>query len=400
MKYEKKWVKKKIKKKVKKLVEKSISKSLFILVIWKYLQDIVYKKKFINWADIHLSWLFLKTNVELDFSIKYFISFSLSYLDEEEIEHTSHENEEGSDLILPYSLESSPISFSFLVSSNWVSRVTSLVTECIKSNFSLVQRMFFKLEMLYQYWSYLLRKTVQTKVINLFSNTLDVKRSPNKYRERLIRSSGQVRVTLFFYNFNKAFFKKFLSLRQLLWGMHTKQTRTKRRYKKFCSFRLKKQITIGNHQFLFYILRQLELVYSWEHLTLLLYYNLIKLNQQNISVGIQLQQGDILECYFGLLVDSYQESIFYLTEKYKFWVEHKFYYDNSSTLKLSPTQAQIPQFRKKLPYIQTGSTVGYTVDYTLNIILLTYIPVYTNLSSTVYYYNLSLFPLSVWRYNI
>ena len=51
---------------------------------------------------------------------------------------------------------------------------------------------------------------------------------------------------------------------------------------------------------------------------LLLYYNLIKLNQQNISVGIQLQQGDILECYFGLLVDSYQESIFYLTEKYKF----------------------------------------------------------------------------------
>jgi hypothetical protein len=368
------------------LIEKSPNKVLIDLIFWKNITNIFYKKKFTNWSIIYLSWFFLKTTLELNFSLQYFLNFSLLYLEDGELEQTSWESEESNSLILPYSYKNSWINFKFITS------IDSLTLPTIYNifSFTLTQRMFLKASLLYRYWGYLLRNYIQVR---------EQGSSQLSYKEFNTNTQNS-RVTLFFYNFNKAFFKKFLSLRQLLWSISIKGTRTKRRYKKFCSFRLKQQLSNQGYESLFYILRHLELIYSWEHLAILLNYSLVKLNKKTLNSVVKLQEGDLLECYFGSLLGEYQDNITYITEKYKLWLQHKLYHDTPINLKLSTTQTKLPLFIKLLPYMQVSSTLGYTFDYTLNIVLILYIPTHTNFLSLISHYNLSLLYLSLWRYNI
>ena len=79
--------------------------------------------------------------------------------------------------------------------------------------FTLTQRMFLKVGLLYRYWGYLLRNFIQVREQDFTQPTESLHQV--SYKERTL-SLGKSKVTLFFYNFNKAFFKKFLSLRQLL----------------------------------------------------------------------------------------------------------------------------------------------------------------------------------------
>lgn len=363
------------------------------LISWKSIVNIVYTKKFINWSSIYLNWLFFKTTLELNFSLQYFLSFSLVYIEDGGLEQTSWESEEGSNLILPYSYKKSSISFKF-VSSMYLITLSNTLNSI---GFTLTQRMFLKVGLLYRYWGYLLRNFIQVREQDFTQPTWSL--TQVSYRERTL-NLWKSRVTLFFYNFNKAFFKKFLSLRQLLWNIDTKGTRTKRRYKKFCKFKLKSQTITWGYDSIFYILRQLELIYSWEHLTILLTYNLIKLNKKTLNPTVQLQEGDLLECCFGFLLGEYQDNIRYIIEKYKLWLQRKLYQDISINLKLFTTQSKLPLFIKLLPYTQSSNTLGYTFDYTLNTILIVYIPIYTKFFSLASYYNLSLLYLSFWRYNI
>lgn len=375
------------------MIKKSITKPLLI-ILWKYLKVIFYRKNFFNWGNIYLNWLFLKTTLELKFSLEYFVSLTLSYLEEEEIERTSWESEEGSSIILPYTLKTSIASISFL---GYTFNIA--FKEFSKVGFSLAQRMFFKIELLYQYFGYLTRKIIQTKESNIFQLTLNL----NQYSLKYTYTPFEIlkpKVTLFFYNLNKAFFKKFLSLRHVLWVISTKVSRTKRRYKNFYNFRLKNQDAMGSYQLLFYILRQLDMLYSWEHLTILLHYNLIRVNRNSSCPSRTLTQGDTIECYFGILLGEYQEKIIYLIEKYRVCLQRKLYQDNFSKRKFFNKHTKISYFIKLLPYMQVGATIGYTLDYTLNIILITYVPSSINLVPISYYYNLSLFYLSIWRYNV
>ena len=377
------------------MVKKSIDRTLLIVNYWKFFKIIFYKKFFTNWNNIYLSWFFLKTNIQLNFSLEYFISLTLDYLDNTESEHNACEKEEKGNLFLSYSLLLALPTIKFLA---FIFKV-SLSRKFINVGFTLVQRMFFKIAVLYRYWGYLTRKIIHIKETNLFQPILESNQFSLRYL-CVTSYRAKTRLTLFFYNFNKAFFKKFLSLRQVLWTINTRGTRTKRRYKKFCNFRLKKQNTMESYQLLFYILRQLEVVYSWEHLTILLYYSLISLNRRNTNLNTLPKQGDILECYFGSLLDEYYNDINYLIGKYKLMLQHKLYKHNSINLKIFIKQNRLPYFIKILPYMQLGTTVGYTIDYTLNTILITYIPLIPSLASLPYYYNLSLFYLSIWRYNV
>jgi len=375
------------------LIKKSLVKPLLI-ISWKYLKVLFYRKNFFNWGTVYLDWLFLKTTLELKFSLEYFVSLTLSYLGEEEIERIAWENEEGSSLILPYTLETPTAPISCLVYMfNIGFKESSHVC------FSLAQRMFFKIALLYQYFGYLTRKIIQTKENNIFQVTLNLNQYSLKYAYRTLETL-KPKVTLFFYNLKKAFFKKFLSLRHVLWVISTKGNRTKRRYKNFSNFRLKNQSTIGSYQLVFYILRQLDILYSWEHLTILLHYSLVKVNRDSNHPSITLQQGDTIECYFGMLLGEYQDTIIYLIEKYRGCLQRKLYQDNFSNRKFFNKHAKIPYFIKLLPYMQRGATIGYTLDYTLNTILITYIPSSINLLPISYYYNLSLLYLSIWRYNV
>ena len=375
------------------MIKKSITKPLLI-ILWRYLKIISYKKIFFNWSNICLSWLFLKTTLELKFSSKYFVSLTLSYLEEEEIEQTSCESEEGSSIVLPYVLKTSTAPISFLL---YIFKI--VFKELNSISFSLAQRMFFKIELLYQYFGYLTRKIIQTRESSIFQPTLSLKQYSLKYTY-ITFEILKPKVTLFFYNLNKAFFKKFLSLRRVLWVISTKVRRTKRRYKNFYNFRLKNQDALGSYQLLFYILRQLDMLYSWEHLTILLHYNLIKVNRVNSYPSITLKEGDTIECYFGVLLGEYQDTILYLIEKYRFCLQGKLYQDNFSKQKFFNKYTKVPYLIKLLPYMQMGATMGYTLDYTLNTILITYIPSSINLIPISYYYNLSLFYLSIWRYNV
>ena len=389
----KKMGKKQKKKKITKLIEKSLNKILVELISWKSIIDIVYTKKFINWSSMYLNWLFFKTTLELNFSLQYFLSFSLIYVEDGGLEQTSWESEEGSNLILPYSYKKSLISFKFMVSMYLI----TLSNKLNRIGFTLTQRMFLKVGLLYRYWGYLLRNLIQVREQDFTQLTWSLNQV--SYKEHTL-NLWKSKVTLFFYNFNKAFFKKFLSLRQLLWNIDTKGTRTKRRYKKFCSFKLKNQTITWGYNSIFYILRQLELIYSWEHLTILLAYSLIKLNKKTLNSTVQLREGDLLECCFGFLLGEYQDNISYIIEKYKLWLQRKLYQDISLNLKFFTIRTKLPLFIKLLPYTQSSNTLGYTFDYTLNTILIVYIPTYTNFFSLASYYNLSLLYLSCWRYNI
>ena len=375
------------------MIKKSIEHNLLLFLI-ECIKNTHYRKNFTNWNDLYLSWLFLKTSSEFIFSLEYVISAAVEYLDEEEIEHTIGENDEGSNLILPYTLDNSLLTINFLAP---IYITASLNFEI--PVFSLAQRMFFKVEILYRYLSYLMRRVIDTDE----NSTIHLGSELNQYnldKLNIISEIFKPKVTLFFYNLNRGLFKKFLSLRQFLWVISTKATRTKRRYKKFYNFRLKKQNIISEHQFLFYVLRQLDILYSWDHLAILLNYNLIAVNGISNYLDKRFYQGDLIECCFGELLGEYQDTILYLTDKLKLWLQHKLQHDFTNSVRLFTSYDRVPYFIRLLPYIQLDTTISYTVDHTINTILITYIPVSINLLPISYYYNFSLFYLSIWRYNV
>ena len=374
------------------MIKKSTEHNLLLFII-ECIKNTRYRKNFTNWNDLYLSWLFLKTSSEFIFSLEYVVSAAVEYLDEEEIEHTIGENDEGSNLILPYILDN-PLTINFLAP---ISIAVPLNFEI--PVFSLAQRMFFKVEILYRYLSYLMRRVIdidENSVAHLGSELNQY----NSDKLNIISEIFKPKVTLFFYNLNRGLFKKFLSLRQFLWVISTKATRTKRRYKKFYNFRLKKQNTISEYQSLFYILRQLDILYSWDHLAILLNYNLITVNGISNYLDKHFYQGDLIECCFGELLGDYQDTVLYLTDKLKIWLQHKLQHDFTNSVRLFTSYNRVPYFIRLLPYIQLDTSIGYTVDHTINSILITYIPVPINLLPISYYYNFSLFYLSIWRYNV
>lgn len=375
------------------MIKKSIEHNLLLFLI-ECIKNTHYRKNFTNWNDLYLSWLFLKTSSEFIFSLEYVISAAVEYLDEEEIEHTIGENDEGSNLILPYTLDNSLLTINFLAPIYITAPLNFEIPV-----FSLAQRMFFKVEILYRYLSYLMRRVIDTDE----NSTTHLGSELSQYnldKLNIISEIFKPKVTLFFYNLNRGLFKKFLSLRQFLWVISTKATRTKRRYKKFYNFRLKKQNIISEHQFLFYVLRQLDILYSWDHLAILLNYNLIAVNGISNYLDKRFYQGDLIECCFGELLGEYQDTILYLTDKLKLWLQHKLQHDFTNSVRLFTSYDRVPYFIRLLPYIQLDTTISYTVDHTINTILITYIPVSINLLPISYYYNFSLFYLSIWRYNV
>lgn len=282
----------------------------------------------------------------------------------------------------------------------YVKKYTALATAPIVNNFSFTQRMLPTQRLLqifwYKFFVFYFKK-------NYFNINLKIFQNLNIFLEKssYIKTINNVNSSkfLYFFNLKKPIFKKIFNMRLFYWNIFTTKQRTKRRYFKFINTLIIDQnsLTLQKYQ-IFYILRQLEFIKSWSHLTLLLKLELIWVNKQLLQPNYQLKVGDIIECIFGPILRYYYKKLYKINLKHLLRTKRRLYIQTFRQQILK--KQKVPKSFKLLSYQQTGGLSFCSFDYTLNIVCVVRNPPTLNLNYKEYYNNISLLKLNKWRYNV